>query len=69
MKRAYWARHPALLGELEDMRTESKAYLVGGGIGSLAAAAFMIRDGGLPGKNISILEAASILGRKSGWRR
>lgn len=36
----------------------TKAYLVGGGIGSLAAAAFMIRDGGLPGGNISILEAA-----------
>jgi oleate hydratase len=41
---------------------ESKAYLVGGGIGSLAAAAFMIRDGNLPGKNIHILEACSLLG-------
>ena len=30
------------------MSTRSKAYLVGGGIGSLAAAAFMIRDGGVP---------------------
>ena len=38
------------------------AYLVGGGIGSLAAAAFMIRDGGMPGGNISILEAAPVLG-------
>ena len=44
------------------MRTNSKAYLVGGGIGSLAAAAFMIRDGSLPGENISILEAASVMG-------
>jgi oleate hydratase len=44
------------------MRTKPKAYLIGGGIGSLAAAAFMIRDGGIPGANISILEAASILG-------
>ena len=44
------------------MRTNSKAYLVGGGIGSLAAAAFMIRDGGLPGENISILEAAPVMG-------
>ncbi|WP_442936691.1 oleate hydratase [Nostoc sp.] len=26
--------------------------MLGGGIGSLAAAAFMIRDGGLPGGNI-----------------
>lgn len=39
-----------------------KAYLVGGGIGSLAAAAFMIRDGNLPGENITIFEAASIIG-------
>jgi len=39
-----------------------KAYLVGGGIGSLSAAAFMIRDGGLPGENISILEAAPVMG-------
>src|SRR5450755_1432780 len=44
------------------MNKEPKAYLVGGGIGSLAAAAFMIRDGGLPGGNISILEAAPIMG-------
>jgi len=44
------------------MSTESKAYLVGGGIGSLSAAAFMIRDGGLPGKNITIFEAEATLG-------
>ncbi len=44
------------------MNTKSKAYLVGGGIGSLAAAAFMIRDGGLPGENITIFEASTILG-------
>ncbi len=40
----------------------SKAYLLGGGIGSLAAAAFMIRDGAFSGENIYILEAKSILG-------
>lgn len=40
----------------------SKAYLVGGGIGSLAAAAFMIRDGKLPGSHITILEASPLLG-------
>ena len=40
----------------------SKAYLIGGGIGSLAAAAFMIRDGGMPGKNITILETGSLMG-------
>ncbi|HQS33024.1 oleate hydratase [Polaromonas sp.] len=44
------------------MRNSLKAYLIGGGIGSLAAAAFMIRDGKLPGKNIAILEAAEVLG-------
>ncbi len=44
------------------MNTLSKAYLIGGGIGSLAAAAFMIRDGDVPGRNISILEASPILG-------
>lgn len=44
------------------MNTKSKAYLVGGGIGSLAAAAFMIRDDRLPGENISILEATPIMG-------
>ncbi|HSL05882.1 MAG TPA: oleate hydratase [Nitrospiraceae bacterium] len=44
------------------MRIKSKPYLVGGGIGPLAAAAFMIRDGNLPGEHISILEAAPMMG-------
>ncbi|MCX6595812.1 MAG: oleate hydratase [Acidobacteria bacterium] len=44
------------------MNTKSKAYMVGGGIGSLAAAAFLIRDGNIPGGNITILEAAPLLG-------
>jgi oleate hydratase len=35
---------------------------VGGGIGSLAAAAFMIRDGGIDGSRIKILESAALLG-------
>ncbi len=39
-----------------------RAYLVGGGIGSLAAAAFMIRDGGMHGENITIFESLSQLG-------
>jgi oleate hydratase len=51
-----------LIGEIVEMRKELNAYLLGGGIGSLAAAAFMIRDGKLPGKNIFILEAKPILG-------
>jgi len=38
------------------------AFLLGGGIGSLAAAAFLIRDGHMPGKNITIYEALDIMG-------
>jgi len=37
-------------------------YLVGAGIASLAAAAFLIRDGDVPGHNIMILEESAILG-------
>jgi myosin-crossreactive antigen len=37
-------------------------YLVGGGIASLAAAAFLIRDGGVKGQNIRILEESAELG-------
>jgi myosin-crossreactive antigen len=33
-----------------DMAIPPNAYLVGGGIGSMAAAAFMIRDGQVPGQ-------------------
>jgi len=44
------------------MNRTTKAYLIGGGIGSLAAAAFMIRDGAMSGENISILEATPIMG-------
>ena len=39
-----------------------KAYLVGGGIGSLAAAAYLIRDGHVPGKNIYVLEELLLFG-------
>lgn len=41
---------------------DRKAYMVGSGIGSLAAAAFMIRDGGMTGRNITIFEALPVLG-------
>jgi oleate hydratase len=44
------------------VRTNGCAYLVGGRIEALAAVTFMIRDGGLPGGNISILEASSVMG-------
>ncbi len=38
------------------------AYLVGGGIASFAAAVFLIRDGGVPGRNIHIFEEAALVG-------
>ncbi|AMJ63446.1 oleate hydratase [Bosea sp. PAMC 26642] len=43
-------------------RSTSKAYLVGGGIASLAAAAFMIRDGDMLGHNITIIEETGTIG-------
>lgn len=43
-------------------RDETKAYLVGGGIASLAGAAYLIRDGGIPGRNIHIFEALNVVG-------
>jgi oleate hydratase len=39
------------------MNDNRKAWLIGGGIGGLAAAAFMIRDGGMRGENITLLES------------
>jgi len=39
-----------------------KAYLTGGGIASLASAAYLIQAGGVPGPNITILEASELLG-------
>ncbi|MFF9819585.1 oleate hydratase [Streptomyces sp. NPDC014006] len=41
---------------------QSRAYLVGGGIASLAAAAFLLRDGRFPGENIRILEELPVAG-------
>ena len=39
-----------------------KAYFIGGGIGSLAGAAFLVRDAHLPGREITIYEAQPLLG-------
>lgn len=39
-----------------------KAYFVGGGIGSLAGASFMIRDANVPGSDITIFEQLHLLG-------
>lgn len=41
---------------------KTKIFLVGGGIASLAAAAFLIRDAEIPGENITILEQRERLG-------
>ncbi|WP_260328577.1 oleate hydratase [Streptomyces sp. Ag109_O5-1] len=47
---------------MTDAPQQSRAYFVGGGIASLAAAAFLIRDGGFPGQNIHILEELPVTG-------
>src|SRR5579872_6823263 len=51
---------------MEDHRSaqhdDTKTYLIGGGIASLAAAAFLIRDADVLGHNIVILEQLDRLG-------
>ena len=44
------------------MNNQKQAYFVGGGLASLAGAAYLIRDCGMEGKNIHILEGLPILG-------
>jgi oleate hydratase len=46
----------------EADRSADRVYLVGGGIASLSAAAFMIRDGDIPGHNITIIEETNVIG-------
>ncbi|MDO9035521.1 MAG: oleate hydratase [Methanoregula sp.] len=43
-------------------QTKIHAYLIGGGIASLASAAYLIRDGQMPGNNIHIFEEMDING-------
>jgi len=47
---------------LQGENSTRKAWLVGGGIASLSAAVFMIRDGGMQGSNITIFEELNVLG-------
>jgi oleate hydratase len=49
---------------MPDRRSDNHAavYLIGSGIASLAAAAFLIRDGDIPGHNITILEESAKIG-------
>ena len=46
----------------ESLDQPPQAWLVGGGIASLAAAALLIRDGGMPGRHIHVLEQSDVLG-------
>ena len=41
---------------------QTKAYLVGGGLASLASAAYLIKDGGLMGQNITLYEESEAVG-------
>jgi oleate hydratase len=47
--------------------SKSKVYLVGGGVASLAAAVFLIRDAGVPGGSIRVFEQRRAVG--GGWPR
>ncbi len=40
------------------MKTSKKAYIIGGGIAGLASAAYLIHDGKIAGKDITIIEAS-----------
>ena len=41
---------------------KKKAFIVGGGLAGISAAAFLIRDASMPGKNITIFESQPIVG-------
>ena len=45
-----------------QVNPQSKNDVIGGRRGSMVAAAFMFRDGGVPGGNIFIFEAAPLRG-------
>ncbi|MDR3632880.1 MAG: oleate hydratase [Isosphaeraceae bacterium] len=53
---------PIARNEHDPDRALARVYLVGGGIASLAAAAFLIRDGDVLGHNITVLEELDKLG-------
>ena len=54
----YTHNHPTPSADVAERR----AYLVGSGIGALLAAAFLIRDGRMPGSNITVLEQLDVPG-------
>ncbi|OCK82675.1 67 kDa myosin-cross-reactive antigen family protein [Lepidopterella palustris CBS 459.81] len=61
LKNGHPRRTPRNPGENRNPQ-ETQAYLVGGGIGSLAAAVHLIQDAKVPPKNIHVLEALPVLG-------
>ncbi len=48
--------------EKNNNPNDSKVYLIGSGIASLASATYLMKDAGVPGENIHILEQDDILG-------
>jgi oleate hydratase len=51
-----------MVSEKNKNPKDSKVYLIGSGIASLASAVYLIKDVGMPGKNIVILEKDQIYG-------
>lgn len=47
---------------MQERATSGRHYMVGGGIASLAAAVLLVRDGGVPGDLITILEYRDVAG-------
>ena len=48
--------------KIKRQPANTKVYMIGSGIGNLAAAVYLIRDAHVPGKNIQILEALDVDG-------
>ncbi|MHB2264119.1 oleate hydratase [Aliihoeflea sp. PC F10.4] len=58
MMGAYMRNRPVIENKVEGR----KAWIIGSGIAGLAAAFYMIRDGGMDGKDITILDAMNVEG-------
>ena len=60
------ARDEAVRREREDLQSrnygDKQVYLVGGGLASMAAAAYLVRDANFDGRNIHVLESMDVLG-------
>jgi hypothetical protein len=54
--------HPPRSHGARSDPADTKVFLIGGGIASLAAAVFLIRDGGIPGCNITIRDELDTIG-------